>query len=73
MTQLEFNFSYPPGREIDLDGYIDEHGVAYIGKALEQPNGKWICLANVSGALCRVEVRIRPVSFTLVDKVVGVA
>ena len=44
--------------ELDLDGHIVD-GVRYIGKALLQPNGKWACLADVNGALCRVEVSIQ--------------
>jgi hypothetical protein len=44
--------------EIDLDGYTDTRGITYIGRARLQENGKYICLANVNGCLCRVEVRI---------------
>ncbi len=47
------------GDAIDVDGYVDEaRGVEYIGVARKQPNGKWLCLANVGGALCRVEASI---------------
>lgn len=44
--------------EIDLDGHVDRKGVRYIGKAARQPDGLYICLADVAGCLCRVEVRI---------------
>lgn len=47
--------------EIDLDGYLDPMGVRYLGKALKTPEGKWVCLAEVGGYLCRVEVRLTPV------------
>lgn len=46
--------------EIDLDGHVDGKGVRYIGKANRHPDGTWRCLADVGGALCLVEVRIRP-------------
>jgi hypothetical protein len=46
-----------------LDGYVDEaQGIHYIGEASQLPNGKWVCLANVRGALCRVEVSIKPLT-----------
>lgn len=47
-----------PMNEINLDGFVDGHGVRYIGSATRQPDGKYICLADVGGALCRVEVTI---------------
>lgn len=46
--------------EIDIDGYVDERGIKYLGKAVRQEDGTWQCLANVGGALCRVEVKITP-------------
>lgn len=46
--------------EVDLDGHVDARGVKYLGKALRQPDGLYICLADVNGCLCRVEVRITP-------------
>jgi hypothetical protein len=46
--------------EIDLDEHIDDKGIRYIGKARRQPDGTWRCLAEVSGALCLVEVKIAP-------------
>jgi hypothetical protein len=46
-------------RAIDVDGIISSaDGIRYIGIAELQPNGKWICLADVRGEFCRVEVRI---------------
>ena len=34
--------------EIDLDGVCDdERGVRYFGKAVRQPNGLYMCLAQV--------------------------
>lgn len=47
--------------EIDLDGIVDTStGIRYVGKAQRAFNGQWRCLANVGGALCLVEVRVRP-------------
>ena len=47
--------------EIDVDGLIDESiGIQYIGKATKTFDGHWLCLANVGGALCRVEVTVKP-------------
>lgn len=46
--------------EIDLDGHVDSKGVRFIGKAKRYADGTWRCLADVGGALCVVEVRIRP-------------
>jgi hypothetical protein len=44
--------------EIDVDGYVDRKGVRFIGKAKRQPDGTYLCLADVGGALCRVEAHI---------------
>jgi hypothetical protein len=44
---------------LDLDGCIDEKGIRYIGQATRRPNGQWVCLADVNGCLCLVEVKIR--------------
>lgn len=44
--------------ELDVDGHVDDHGIRYLGKAVLQPSGAWLCLADVGGALCRVEVRL---------------
>jgi len=49
--------------EIDLDGHVDAKGIRYIGKAKRQENGKYLCLADIHGALCRVEVTL-----TLIDR-----
>lgn len=46
--------------ELDVDGMTDSSGVRFIGKARRGPAGTWTCLADVGGALCRVEVRITP-------------
>lgn len=46
--------------EIDLDGHVDSKGVKFIGKAKRHSDGTWRVLADVVGALCLVEVRIRP-------------
>jgi len=46
---------------IDVDGMIDEAtGVRYIGKATKTFDGHWLCLADVGGSLCRVELTVRP-------------
>jgi hypothetical protein len=47
------------GREVDLDGHVDANGIRYIGNAYETTAGMWNCLAEVSGNLCRVEVKIK--------------
>ena len=44
--------------EIDLDGHVDGKGVRYVGKAQRQDDGKYVCLADVGGMLCRVEVTL---------------
>ena len=49
-----------PRLEIDIDGYVDAKGIKYIGKATKGQDGKWVCLANVAGTLCQVEVTIEP-------------
>jgi hypothetical protein len=47
--------------EIDLDGVVDESiGVRYLGRARREFDGRWTCLADVGGALCVVEVSVRP-------------
>ena len=48
--------------EMDLDGQIDgfQIGIQYLGKARRTFDGRWRCLANVGGALCLVEVTVRP-------------
>lgn len=43
---------------VDLDGYIDARGIRYIGSAARTAEGTYRVLADVGGALCRVEVRI---------------
>lgn len=51
--------------EVDVDGYIDDKGIRYIGLATKRPNGQWVCLADVGGALCLVEVKIRLIAKAL--------
>jgi hypothetical protein len=46
-------------KELKLDNMIDEKGIRYIGLATKRPNGQWVCLADVMGCLCLVEVKIR--------------
>jgi len=47
--------------EIDLEGIVDEAtGFRYIGKATKTFEGRWLCLAAVGSALCRVELRVSP-------------
>ena len=53
--------SNPDKVELDVDGMADpNHNITYIGKATKMEDGTWRCLANVEGALCLVEVNIRP-------------
>lgn len=50
----------PTPLEVKVDGMVSEDGlIQYWGIAKRQPNGKYHCLANVCGALCRVEVTLR--------------
>ncbi len=47
--------------KVSLDGHKDEKtGVTYIGEATRREDGKYVCLANVQGCLCLVEVSITP-------------
>lgn len=47
--------------EIDVDDLVDEStGIRYIGKATKTFGDRWLCLADVGGALCRVELTVRP-------------
>jgi len=51
----------PDKVELDVDGMADpNHDITYIGKATKMEDGTWRCLANVEGALCLVEVNIKP-------------
>jgi hypothetical protein len=44
---------------IDVDGIHNENrSTVYIGDAVRMPDGRYRCLANVNGCLCRVEVSI---------------
>jgi hypothetical protein len=43
---------------MNVDGHIDRRGIRYLGTAHRQPNGKYICLADIDGNLCRVEATI---------------
>lgn len=46
-------------RDVVVDGIVDEaRGIQYLGKAVQQPNGRWHALAIVCGSLCAVEVKI---------------
>ena len=58
MTQL--HLFYPP--KISIDGYFGpgDNVIRYIGDATySHGEGFYRCLAEVSGALCVVEVRLR--------------
>lgn len=46
--------------EIDLDGYVDERGIEYLGRAARQPDGTWRCAAVVESCLCVVELKLTP-------------
>ena len=47
--------------EIDVDGIVDEStGISYIGKATKTFDDRWLCLANIGGAPCRVELIVHP-------------
>lgn len=47
-----------PLEYFDVDGYVDTHGIRYLGKAMKNKDGAWHCLADVGGSLCIVEVKI---------------
>jgi hypothetical protein len=58
----------PAATEIDVDGLVDEaHNIRYLGKATRGFDGRWRCLADVGGALCLVEVTVRPIVHIDVD------
>lgn len=60
MEQLELDLY---NETIDVDGMYDQrNGIQYIGNARRRNDGKWVCLANVGGALCLVEVTITKTS-----------
>lgn len=47
--------------ELNITGMVDEKkNIRYISNAFLQADGKWLALADVEGALCRVEVKISP-------------
>jgi len=56
MTQLELNL-YPD--VIAVNGLWDRNheDIKYLGDAKRDNDGRWICLANVAGMLCIVEVK----------------
>lgn len=60
MSRLDFPLT------VDVDGLCDSRTsrIRYIGRATLQENGRFICLADVDGCLCRVEVSLRYVSGT---------
>ena len=47
--------------EFDLDGHFDpkREGIRYLGKATRFTDDTWRVLADVYGALCVVEVKLR--------------
>lgn len=44
---------------IDIDGFVDDKGIRYIGQAQRLSNGMWVALADIAGCLCRVEVKVK--------------
>ncbi len=52
-------------QEVDVDGRLvkgpwgADYPIQLMGKASLQPDGTWRCLANVGGALCLVQVKVR--------------
>lgn len=61
LDELRHNLrTHPFAEVVDVNGVIDNKtGIEYIGNAYRQPSGMYRCLANVNGALCRVEVSLR--------------
>jgi hypothetical protein len=45
---------------IDLQGYVDESGVEYLGEARRVEGNLYRCLANLAGSLCLVEIKLTP-------------
>lgn len=50
---------HPQRQVVDVDGMVDPRGVRFIGNAHRTATGAYRCLADVDGAFCVVEVRIR--------------
>lgn len=49
-----------PATTVDVDGKVvpTPYGdVVLVGKATRTNDGMWVCLANVHGSLCRVQLR----------------
>jgi len=45
--------------ELDVEGrYTSDGHIQLLGKARRRADGKWECLANVGGSLCRIEVSV---------------
>jgi hypothetical protein len=51
-------FERAPSHSVAVDGIQPEEGIELWGRAMRQEDGTYQCLANVHGALCRVEVNI---------------
>jgi hypothetical protein len=45
---------------VNVDGLRDsrDNTIEYLGIAMRQPDGTYLCLANVGGLLCKVQVNI---------------
>ncbi len=43
---------------VDVDGYVDDNGIQFFGKATRQPDGRYVALASVNDKLCSVECNI---------------
>lgn len=55
MKQLEL---WPQPAGLVVDGMTPKPGITLWGRATKNANGKWECLADVLGNLCRVELNI---------------
>lgn len=58
---LEAAFDEYRAGEIDVDGRVDERrGIRYFGKARRDFAGRWTAAAAIGGALCLVEIAVKP-------------
>ena len=55
---IELEKKQKTGKEVDIDGYIGEEGIEYIGKAYERNDGTWVALAKLDDTLALVEVKL---------------
>lgn len=57
---VEFLPGFKNPQEVRVEGLVDGKGVRFLGDARNLDDGSWVALAEVGGALCRVQVNITP-------------